>query len=127
VYCPRCGTEASEGSAYCTNCGAPLTDARPAATAQPATALQASPQGPQQDRSPLMAAILNLFFGLGYVYMGYHKVMGVQVAVFVVLMVIVYFVAGIVTDGLASLVISIILAVDGHQKASGLRGYIGAG
>jgi hypothetical protein len=121
VYCPRCGTEAPEGSAYCRNCGAMLAVSSPATTA-----FQASPRSSQQDRSPLMAAILNLLFGLGYVYLGYNKVMGVHMALFVVLTIVVYFVAGIATDGLLSLVIAIIFAVDGYQKASGLKGYIGA-
>ncbi len=73
-----------------------------------------------------MAGVLNLFFGLGYVYLGYGRVMKVQVAVFVVLMVALYFLAGVITDGLAGLVLAALLAVDGYQKASGLKGYINA-
>ena len=73
-----------------------------------------------------MAAVLNLLFGLGYVYLGYNKVASVHVTVFVVLMIVVYFIAGIATDGLLSLMIAVVLAVDGYQKASGLKGYIGA-
>jgi hypothetical protein len=73
-----------------------------------------------------MAAVLNLLFGLGYVYLGYSRVMRVQVAVFVLLMIAVYFLAGIASDGLVSLIIGVLLAVDGYQKASGLAGYISA-
>ena len=52
--------------------------------------------------------------------------MGVQTALFVVLMIVVYFIAGVLTYGLADLVLAILLCVDGFQKASGLNGYIGA-
>jgi hypothetical protein len=126
VYCPGCGTVASEGSPYCRNCGALLPISSPAAAAQPPAPLQVSTRVSEQDRSPLMAAILNLLFGLGYVYLGYNKVTGVHVAVFVALMIAVYFIAGIATDGLLSLIIAVVLAVDGYQKAMGLRGYISA-
>jgi hypothetical protein len=71
-----------------------------------------------------MAAVLNLLFGLGYVYLGYGRVMRLQVAVFVLLMIVAYFLVGIATDGLVSLAIGILLAIDGYQKASGLSGYI---
>jgi len=71
-----------------------------------------------------MAGVLNLLFGLGYVYLGYAKVMRLQVAVFVLLMIMVYLLAGVATEGLASLAIGILLAIDGYQKASGLNGYI---
>lgn len=87
---------------------------------------QAPARGSPQDGNPLLAAILNLFFGLGYAYLGYNKVMGVQTIVFQVLMIIVYFLAGLVTVGFVSLVIAILLAVDGYQKAAGLKGYISA-
>jgi len=77
-------------------------------------------------KNPWIAAFLNLFFGLGYVYLGYAKVMRVNAAAFVALMIVLYFVAGVVTDGLASLVIAALLSADGYQKGAGLGGYISA-
>jgi len=71
-----------------------------------------------------MAGVLNLLFGLGYVYLGYAKVMKLQAGLFVLSMIVVYFLAGIATDGLVSLAIGVLLAIDGYQKASGLSGYI---
>jgi hypothetical protein len=73
-----------------------------------------------------VAAILNLFWGLGYVYLGYKKVLGMPSFAFVVLMIVVYFVFGIFTVGLVPLIIAIVLAIDGYQKANGQKGFIGA-
>jgi len=124
VNCPRCGTETPDDSVYCPNCGTLL--ARAAEAPQAFSAPQTPPSGPQADTNPLMAGVLNLFFGLGYVYLGYAKVMRVNAAAFVALMIVLYFVAGVVTDGLASLVIAALLSADGYQKGAGLSGYISA-
>ncbi len=68
--------------------------------------------------------MLNFFFGLGYVYLGYNKVMGLQTILFVVAMIVVYFLLGIFTVGLVSLVVAVVLALDGYQKGSGQKGFI---
>jgi hypothetical protein len=73
-----------------------------------------------------MASVLNALFGLGYVYLGYRKVLGLPAPLFVALMVVVYFLAGILTDGLLCVILSVVFAIDGHQKASGLKGYVSA-
>ncbi len=73
-----------------------------------------------------MAAVLNLFFGIGYIYLGYNKVMGLQTLAFVIAMVVVYLLIGFFTLGLVSLILAILLAVDGYQKGMGQKGFIGA-
>ena len=71
-----------------------------------------------------MAAVLNLFFGLGYWYLGYKKVLGIPTFGFVVAMLVVYAVLGFYTAGIISLIIAIVLAIDGYQKGQGQRGFI---
>jgi hypothetical protein len=120
MYCPKCGADNAEGAAYCTSCGASLAVA-PATVQPPSTAAAAQPT-----KSPILAAILNFLFGLGYVYLGYHRVMGLQAVGFVMVMVLAYFLLGIFTLGIVSLVIAILLAVDGYQKALGQKGFVTA-
>lgn len=81
---------------------------------------------PAEQKNGLVAAILNLFWGLGYVYLGFKKVLGIPAIAFVILMIIVYFVVGIFTEGILTLIIAIVLAIDGYQKAKGKPGFIGA-
>jgi hypothetical protein len=73
-----------------------------------------------------VAAIANLFWGLGYVYLGYKKVLGIPSIGFVALMIILYIVLGIFTFGILSLLIAIALAVDGYQKGNGQKGFVTA-
>jgi len=75
-------------------------------------------------KSPIVAAVLNLFFGLGYWYLGYKKVLGIPTFGFVVAMLVVYAVLGFYTAGIISLIIAIVLAIDGYQKGQGQRGFI---
>jgi hypothetical protein len=79
-----------------------------------------------QGKSPFVAAILNLFFGLGYLYLGYNKVLGVPAIVFVVLALVIYLIIGVFTFGIVSFVFAILLLVDGWQKGSGQKGFINA-
>lgn len=54
MFCPHCGAQLPEGSAFCGNCGSPLASAQPAAPSQPAPSAQPAgtyppsvpPQGP---------------------------------------------------------------------------------
>lgn len=73
----------------------------------------------------MIAAILNLFFGIGYLYLGYKKVVGLPTILFVVVMLVIQLVVGFFTFGLLSLLIAIFLAYDGFVKANGKRGYLG--
>jgi len=75
-------------------------------------------------KNPIIAAVLNLIFGLGYVYLGTKKVLGVPTIVFVLLVLVIDLVLGVFTAGLASLLFGILLAVDGWQKAKGGKGYV---
>lgn len=77
-------------------------------------------------KSPVVAAIANLFWGLGYVYLGKKKVLGVPTIGFVAGAFIVYIILGLFTAGILTLICAIVLAVDGYQKGSGGKGFIGA-
>ena len=79
-----------------------------------------------QKKSPLIAAFLNLFWGLGYVYLGYKRVLGVPAIVFVILAVVLYIIIGFLSFGIGALIVAILLAVDGWQKGSGAKGFISA-
>ncbi len=81
-------------------------------------------QNPAQGKSAVLAAFLNLFFGLGYMYLGYSKVLGVPTIVFVVLALVVYILIGVATLGIVTLIVAILLAVDGYEKGKGKKGYI---
>jgi zinc-ribbon domain len=124
MYCPRCGASNPEDATYCKNCGNPL---------QPGNA---SPQPPPpapyygslrpSPKNPVVAAILNLFFGVGYLYLGYRRVTGVPTGVFVVITFIAYIIFGLFAFGIITLIIAIVLAIDGYQKGDGQRGFIPA-
>jgi len=77
-------------------------------------------------KSPIVAAVLNLFFGLGYWYLGYKKVLGIPTFGFVVALLILYFLVGFFTAGILSLIVAVVLAVDGYQKGQGQKGFITA-
>jgi hypothetical protein len=77
-------------------------------------------------KNPWIAAFLNLFFGLGYVYLGTRKVLGVPTIAFVILALLLDIILGIFTLGIASFLFAILLAVDGWQKANGGKGFISA-
>jgi hypothetical protein len=79
-----------------------------------------------QGKSAIVAAVLNLFFGLGYLYLGYKKVLGVSSIVFVVLALLIYVIIGFFTVGIVSFILAILLAVDGWQKGNGQKGFISA-
>jgi hypothetical protein len=79
-----------------------------------------------QGKSPVVAAVLNFFFGLGYLYLGYKKVLGVPTIVFVVLALVIYFIVGLFTIGILPFILAIVLAFDGWQKGNGQKGFINA-
>ena len=118
MYCPKCGTQNQDTAMFCSSCGTPLTPA--AAAAAP------SAQAPVGSKNAVVAAIANLFWGIGYLYLGYKKVIGIPTFAFVVLIFVVSVVVGIFTVGLLSFLIAIVLAIDGYQKGTGQKGFIGA-
>jgi len=85
-----------------------------------------SPSNFGSGKNPLVAAILNFFFGLGYFYLGTKKVLGVPTIAFVAIALLLFIVLGIFTAGIVSFIFAIVLAVDGYQKASGSKGFISA-
>ena len=63
---------------------------------------------------------------MGYVYLGFSKVLGVPTIVFVVLVLVVYILIGVATLGIITLILAILFAVDGYQKGKGSKGFISA-
>jgi hypothetical protein len=117
LYCPKCGASNQDDATFCSSCGNSLTTA---------TLGSVPPPRSVERKSPIIVAILNFFlFGIGYLYLGYRRVLGFPTILFVVLVLIVYFIIGIFTFGLLELVIGIVLAYDGYVKAKGERGYFG--
>lgn len=79
-----------------------------------------------QRKEPIIAAVLNFFlFGIGYIYLGYRRVMGISTILFVILVLIVYILLGLFTFGLLEFVVGIVLGYDGYVKAKGERGILG--
>ena len=77
-------------------------------------------------KSPIVAAVLNFFFGLGYLYLGYKKILGIRTVGFVVGAFLVFSLLSLFITGLIPLALGIILAIDGYQKAQGQKGFITA-
>lgn len=131
MYCSSCGAPNTEGAAFCIKCGAALTPASasqiPSPPPPPPTPQYVAPVTglPPGGRNPWVAAILNFFFGIGYIYLGYKKVLGIPPILFVVIVIVVEIIVGLFTLGLLSLFIGIFLAYDGFVKAKGQRGYLG--
>jgi zinc-ribbon domain len=117
MFCPKCGASNQDNATFCSSCGNTLTVA-PGGSVPPSS--------PLERKSPIIAAILNFFlFGVGYLYLGYKKVLGIPTILFVVIVLIVYIIIGVFTFGLLELVVGIFLAYDGYVKAKGRRGYLG--
>jgi zinc-ribbon domain len=124
VFCSSCGASNPDDAAFCNKCGAAL--ARPTAPPIPVPQVAPAESGlPPGGRNPWVAAILNLVIGIGYLYLGYRKVLGLPTILFVVVTLLVEVVLGFFTFGLLSLVAAIFLAYDGFVKAKGERGYLG--
>ncbi len=123
MFCSSCGAVNADGAVFCNKCGAALarTPAPPIPTPETTPTTSGLPPG---GRNPWIAAALNFFFGIGYLYLGYNRVQGVPTILFIVAMLVLEVVAGVFTFGLFSLFIAIFLAYDGFVKAKGQRGYL---
>ena len=64
-------------------------------------------------KNPWLAAILNLFIGIGYLYLGYKKLFGMPTILFVFVVLIIDVVVGVFTIGLVALLLALVLAYDG--------------
>lgn len=125
VFCSSCGASNVDGAAFCSKCGAPLTAATAPPPVIPSPQIPPSTSGlPPGGRNPLAAAILNFFFGIGYIYLGYKRVLGIPTVLFVILVLILEIIVGFFTIGILSLIIGLFLAYDGFVKAKGQRGYL---
>jgi hypothetical protein len=127
LYCVHCGAQNPDDAFFCRNCGSNLVATQNAtSSSRPATA-PSIPGGvpPPRDKIPLIAALLNVFFGVGYFYLGYKRVLGVPTALFVLVMLILDIIGVYLTFGILALLLVIIFAYDGFQKADGEKGIIG--
>jgi hypothetical protein len=125
VFCSSCGAPNADGAAFCSKCGAPLTQAVTVPVQAPIQSGSSAPSIPTSYRkSPLLAAILNLFIGIGYLYLGYKKVFGIPTILFVFVVLVIDVVIGVFTFGIVSLLLALVLAYDGYVKAKGSKGYI---
>jgi len=131
VFCSSCGAPNNDGAAFCSKCGAALAQSSappiPAPPPPPPPTPQFTPPTsglPPGGRNPWIAAILNLFFGIGYIYLGYKRVLRLPPILFVLVVLVIEIIVGFFTFGLLSLFISIFLAYDGFVKAKGQRGYL---
>ena len=126
MFCSKCGAPNSDDATFCGKCGNPLkspSSAAPPQQSQPAYVTPPPvPQGNRKD--PIIAGVLNLFIGLGYLYLGYRKVLGLPTILFVIVVLLVDIVLGFFTFGLVPLIVAILLAYDGYVKAKGEKGYI---
>jgi hypothetical protein len=131
MFCTSCGSpHANEAASYCYSCGKRLL-ALPARVISsppgtgtvattfpmpPPTTMSNAPEG--KKKNPAIAALLNLFFGVGYLYLGIRKVVGIPTTVFVLIAMAVYVVLGGFTDGFGDLLFAILFAIDGWQKGT---------
>jgi len=71
-----------------------------------------------------LAAILNLILGIGYLYLGYRKVLGLPTILFVFVVLVIDVVVGFFTLGLVPIILALPFAYDGYVKARGEKGYV---
>jgi hypothetical protein len=95
-----------------------------ASSTQPYPTAGPSTMPNRMGKSPIVVAILNLFFGLGYWYLGCKKVLGISTIWFVVATFTVFSLLSLFISALVSLILAVILAVDGYQKGQGRKGFI---
>jgi hypothetical protein len=130
MFCPKCGTQNQDGSAFCVNCGNRFGQVAPPTepTTQPSSQPFAIPP-PSGEKNPVLAAILNFLFpGIGYWYWGYRKVVTLPPVLLFILVIVVeyaiwYF---LLYAGIILLLINVFFAYDLWVKTTGQRGWIEA-
>jgi len=127
MFCPKCGTENPNDATYCQKCGNALQTTNLGSQPPSSSSSPSYSQNPQSAaKSPIIAAVLNLFFGVGYFYLGYRKVLGLQTIVSVILIFVLCVIIGYFTLGIGPVIIIVVLAIDGYQKGKGQKGFISA-
>ncbi len=127
MFCQKCGASNDDGATFCSACGASLN--QPAGSPSQGPMPSSPPSYNQmsvQRKNPIIAALLGLFFGVGYLYLGSKKILSIPTVLFVIIAFIVYIALGIFTFGLLELVVAILLAYDCYVKAKGQRGILSA-
>ena len=124
MFCSSCGAANADGASFCASCGAPLNQAAASSAQAPQGGYASQPVQAGNRKNKWVAAILNLFIGIGYLYLGYKKVFGIPTILFVFLVLIIDVVIGIFTFGIVSFLLALVLAYDGYVKAKGEKGYI---
>jgi uncharacterized membrane protein YvbJ len=115
----KCGASNPNDASFCAKCGNALRNSFGTVSSQ-----QSQPVQQGNRKNPIVAGFLNLFIGLGYLYLGYKKVLGLPTLLFVLVVLIIDVLVGVFTIGLVPLVLAILLAYDGYVKAKGEKGYI---
>ncbi len=83
AFCSKCGTQISEGSAFCQNCGAPAPGA--AATAPPAAQATAQPVQTVTAFKTNSFAIISLIAGIVSLFFSFYFIIAIVAIIFGVL------------------------------------------
>jgi len=131
MFCPKCGAQNQNDSAFCMGCGSRLAQvSSPTQTpAQPAYQQPFAVPPPTGQKNAVLAAILNFLFpGIGYWYWGYRKVLTIPPILLFVLVIVVEYVIWWFTfyAGIIPLLISVFFAYDLWVKTTGQPGWIEA-
>jgi hypothetical protein len=130
MFCPKCGTQNQDGSAFCVNCGNRF--GRVASPTQSSTQPSSQPFAippPSGEKNAVLAAILNFLFpGIGYWYWGYRKVVTLPPVLLFILVIVVEYVIWyfLLYAGIILLLINVFFAYDLWVKTTGQRGWIEA-
>ena len=127
MFCSNCGAPNPDGVSFCTKCGTALGQ-EASTTAQAPQGGYSAPGSPMAGgKNAFVAAILNLFWGIGYLYLGYKKIFGLRTILFVIVVFIIDIVLSFFgLGGVVSIILVLVLAYDGYVKAKGKKGFISA-
>jgi zinc-ribbon domain len=126
MFCSNCGSPNPDGVAFCSKCGTALGPAASTPAQAPQGGFPAPASQTAVGKNRFVAAILNLFWGIGYLYLGYKKIFGLRAILFVIVVFIIEVVLSIFGLGIISFIFDLALAYDGYVKAKGKKGFISA-